>query len=88
MRYNGFLDRRHQRRRGARLLVGPGAGAVERIAAETLPKGIGFEWTELTYQEILAGNSAIWVFPLVDPPRLPRARRAVRKPASCRCRSS
>ena len=32
--------------------------AVERIAAETLPPGIGFEWTELTYQEILAGNSA------------------------------
>src|SRR6185369_8725631 len=25
---------------------------------------IGFEWTELTYQEILAGNSAVWVFPL------------------------
>jgi multidrug efflux pump len=29
-----------------------------------LPAGIGFEWTELTYQEILAGNSAVWVFPL------------------------
>lgn len=29
-----------------------------------MPKGFGFEWTELTYQEILAGNSAIWVFPL------------------------
>ena len=29
-----------------------------------MPKGIGFEWTELTYQEILAGNSALWVFPL------------------------
>src|SRR5204863_4945883 len=38
--------------------------AVERIAADTLPKGFDFEWTELTYQEILAGNSAIWVFPL------------------------
>jgi multidrug efflux pump len=25
---------------------------------------MGFEWTELTYQEILAGNSAVWVFPL------------------------
>ncbi|MBR7551982.1 efflux RND transporter permease subunit, partial [Mycobacterium tuberculosis] len=30
----------------------------------TLPKGVGFEWTELTYQEVLAGNSAILVFPL------------------------
>jgi multidrug efflux pump len=37
---------------------------VERIAGEALPPGIGFEWTELTYQEILAGNSAIVVFPV------------------------
>jgi multidrug efflux pump len=37
---------------------------MERLAAETLPNGIGFEWTELTYQEILAGNTAIFVFPL------------------------
>jgi multidrug efflux pump len=64
MRYNGFLS--------ADINGGPAPGyssgqaqdAVERIAAETLPKGIGYEWTELTYQEILAGNSALWVFPL------------------------
>ena len=43
---------------------GQAQDAVERIAAETLPKGIGYEWTELTYQEILAGNSAVLVFPL------------------------
>ena len=43
---------------------GQAQAAVERIAAETLPQGIGFEWTELTYQEILAGNSALLVFPL------------------------
>jgi multidrug efflux pump len=64
MRYNGFL--------AADINGGPAPGyssgearaAVERIAAETLPPGIGFEWTELTYQEILAGNSAILVFPI------------------------
>ena len=28
------------------------------------PPGISYEWTELTYQEILAGNSALLVFPL------------------------
>lgn len=64
MRYNGFLS--------ADINGGPAPGyssgqaqeAVERIAAETLPTGIGYEWTELTYQEILAGNSATWVFPL------------------------
>jgi hydrophobe/amphiphile efflux-1 (HAE1) family protein len=37
---------------------------MERLAEETLPNGIGYEWTELTYQEILAGNTAIFVFPL------------------------
>ena len=37
---------------------------MEQLAAQTLPNGIGFEWTELTYQEILAGNTAIFVFPL------------------------
>ena len=64
MRYNGFLS--------ADINGGPAPGyssgqaqdAVNRIAAETLPAGISFEWTELTYQEILAGNSALWVFPL------------------------
>ncbi len=37
---------------------------MERLAKETLPNGIGYEWTELTYQQILAGNTAIFVFPL------------------------
>src|SRR5205814_2079529 len=43
---------------------GQAQDAIERIAAETLPPGIGFEWTEITYQEILAGNSSVWVYPL------------------------
>jgi len=38
--------------------------AVERIAAKTLPRGIKFEWTDLTYQQILAGNAGLWVFPI------------------------
>ncbi|MGL4556662.1 MAG: efflux RND transporter permease subunit, partial [Afipia sp.] len=36
-----------------------------RIANETLPKGIGFEWTDLTYQEIIAGNTSLYIFPIV-----------------------
>ncbi|QET04612.1 MULTISPECIES: efflux RND transporter permease subunit [Cupriavidus] len=43
---------------------GQAQAAVERVAAETLPKGIKFEWTDLTYQDILAGNAGIWIFPL------------------------
>ncbi|MDR4151610.1 hypothetical protein FO584_35370, partial [Bacillus thuringiensis] len=38
--------------------------AVERIAAQTLARGIKFEWTDLTYQKILAGNAGLWVFPI------------------------
>ncbi len=37
---------------------------MERLARETLPNGIGFEWTDLTYQQFLAGDTALFVFPL------------------------
>ena len=30
---------------------------MEELAREVLPPGIGFEWTELAYQEILSGNT-------------------------------
>ncbi|HEX7688591.1 MAG TPA: efflux RND transporter permease subunit [Burkholderiaceae bacterium] len=64
MRYNGFLT--------ADVNGGPAPGyssgqaqeAIKRIAAETLPPGVSYEWTDLTYQEILAGNSAVLIFPL------------------------
>ena len=62
--YNGFLT--------AEISGGPAPGfssgqaqkALEDIAAKTLPQGMGFEWTELTYQQILAGNTAVYVFPI------------------------
>ncbi len=38
--------------------------AVERIAARELPAGFAFEWTDLTLQQILAGNTIVYVFPL------------------------
>jgi hydrophobe/amphiphile efflux-1 (HAE1) family protein len=44
--------------------AGSAVEIMERLATETLPNGIGFEWTELTYQQKLAGNTAILVFPL------------------------
>jgi multidrug efflux pump len=43
---------------------GQARAAMEGILERTLPKGIAYEWTELTYQEILAGNTMIYVFPL------------------------
>jgi multidrug efflux pump subunit AcrB len=29
-----------------------------------LPNGIGYEWTDLTYQQKLSGNTAVFIFPL------------------------
>jgi multidrug efflux pump len=63
-RYNNYV--------AAELNGGPAPGVssgqaqalMEQIARETLPKGIGYEWTELTYQDILAGNTMLYVFPL------------------------
>jgi multidrug efflux pump len=37
---------------------------MTKIVNEVLPKGIGYEWTELVYQDILSGNTMIYVFPL------------------------
>jgi hydrophobe/amphiphile efflux-1 (HAE1) family protein len=43
---------------------GQAEAAMAKLAAEVLPKGMKFEWTELTYQKILAGNSAVLIYPL------------------------
>ncbi|MDM0114621.1 multidrug efflux RND transporter permease subunit [Variovorax sp. J22R133] len=64
MRYNGYLAADINGGAAPGYSSGEAQDAIERIAAETLPKGVSFEWTDLTYQEILAGNSAILVFPI------------------------
>lgn len=64
MRYNGFLSADINAGAAPGFSSGQAQAAVQRIADETLPKGFAFEWTELTYQEILAGNSAVIVFPV------------------------
>jgi multidrug efflux pump len=64
IRYNAFLAADINGRAAPGYSSGQAQDAIERIAAETLPAGIGYEWTEITYQEILAGNSAVWVYPL------------------------
>ncbi|MCG5481856.1 efflux RND transporter permease subunit [Sinorhizobium alkalisoli] len=64
IRYNGFLAADINGGPAPGFSSGQAQAAVERIAAETLPPGISFEWTDLTYQQILAGNSGILIFPL------------------------
>jgi multidrug efflux pump len=63
-RYNGFLASDINAAPAPGYSSGQAQDVAKRIAAETLPPGFEFEWTDLTYQEILAGNSAVWVFPL------------------------
>jgi multidrug efflux pump len=38
--------------------------AMERVLQETLPNGFGYEWTDLTFQQKSAGNTALIVFPI------------------------
>ncbi len=38
--------------------------ALEKLAREKLPAGVAFEWTDLSYQEILARGSSTLIFPL------------------------
>ena len=37
---------------------------MEKLAAEVLPDGFGFEWTTLAFQQLRAGNTAIFAFAL------------------------
>jgi multidrug efflux pump len=64
MRYNGFLTADLNGGAAPGYSTGQAQAAVERIAADMFPKGISFEWTDLTYQEIIAGNSSLVVFPV------------------------
>ena len=37
---------------------------MERVLKDTLPNGFGYEWTDLTFQQKSAGNTALLVFPI------------------------
>jgi hydrophobe/amphiphile efflux-1 (HAE1) family protein len=43
---------------------GEALAEMERLAAETLPAGVSFAWTELAYQEQAAGDTTLLVFAL------------------------
>ncbi|VEF27066.1 Efflux pump membrane transporter BepE [Shewanella baltica] len=65
MHYNGFTTAEINGGPAAGVSTGQAQAAIEKILAETLPNGMTYEWTELTYQQILAGNTGLLVFPLV-----------------------
>ncbi len=43
---------------------GQALGLMRQIASETLPQGMDYEWTGLSYQEKLIGNQAFFIFAL------------------------
>ncbi|MGE8349159.1 MAG: efflux RND transporter permease subunit [Pseudomonas protegens] len=63
-RYNGFPSADISGGAAPGYSSGQALEAVERIAAESLPRGIGYEWTELTYQNKIAGNTLFIILPL------------------------
>lgn len=63
-RYNAYLSADVNGGPAPGISSGQAQAAMEKIAKEVLPKGVTYEWTELTYQEILAGNTMVFVFPL------------------------
>jgi multidrug efflux pump len=63
-RYNSYVAAEMNGGPAPGVSSGQAQAAMEEIAREVLPKGIAYEWTDLTYQDILAGNTMIYVFPL------------------------
>jgi multidrug efflux pump len=64
MHYNGFP--------AAEINGGPAPGyssvqaqsAIADVLGQQLPQGMTFEWTELAYQQVTAGNTMLLIFPL------------------------
>ena len=64
LRYNGYPAADINGGPAPGFSSGQAEAAIERLAAEVLPNGIGYEWTDLSYQQRLSGNTAIFIFPL------------------------
>ena len=63
-RYNAFVSADINGAAAPGVSSGQAKAAMERVLAESLPKGVSYEWTDLTFQEIIAGNTMLIVFPL------------------------
>ena len=64
MRYNGYPAAEINGSPAPGFSSGQAEALMEKLAAENLPKGMVLDWTELTYQKIIAGNTGVLVFPL------------------------
>jgi len=62
--YNGYLAADLNGTPVPPLSSGQGEAVMAELARQVLPAGFEFEWTDLTYQRIIAGNTAIFIYPL------------------------
>ncbi len=62
--YNGYLAADFNSAAAPGISSGDAEALMEKLAKENLPPGFEPEWTELVYQRILAGNSAVYIYPL------------------------
>jgi multidrug efflux pump len=62
--YNGYLSAEINGSPAPGFSSGQAEALMAGLAERELPNGLSYEWTELTYQQILSGNTAIWIFPL------------------------
>src|SRR5258707_14293000 len=61
-RYNQFPAAEVQGSAAPGVSSGTALAAMEELAAQRLPKGVGFAWTDLGYEQKQAGNSDILHF--------------------------
>jgi multidrug efflux pump len=64
MRYNAYRSADLNGAPAPGYSTGQAQAAITKILDDTLPHGMSYEWTDLTYQEILSGNTAMLVFPI------------------------
>ncbi len=64
-RYNNYPAADINSAPGPGYSSGQAEAAITRILDQTLPIGMAYEWTDLTYQQILAGDTTLYIFPLV-----------------------
>ena len=62
--YNGFITAEINGAAAPGYSSGQAQEAIEKLLKDELPNGMTYEWTDLTYQQILSGNTALLVFPL------------------------
>jgi len=64
MHYNGYPAAEVNGAAAPGFSSGQAEALMDKLGTENLPKGMVIDWTDLTYQKIIAGNAGLMVFPI------------------------